>query len=513
MITRRKTLKMMGVGAAGLAGSLTIPWFARAQPPQNFDNELKIPELLTGDNTDAGKLVSLKLQRGVTEFFPGISTDTLGVNGSYLGPTLRLRNDELVRLRVHNTLGEPSAIHWHGLHVPARSDGGPNQIFQHNQTWDPLIQVMQTAGTYWYHSHMLHRTAEQVYRGLAGMIIVDDEVSDRLDIPSRYGIDDIPLILQDRRFAEDGSFRYMGTYGDIIKGMRGDTILVNGTSSPYLNATTSKLRLRLLNAANARTFTLAFSDDRRFVQIASDGGFLERPIDMNSVVLSPGERAEIIVDLSDGAPVTLVNVPQTPTYPRYPGAMSELMREMNIEAFDMLAIRPQSAREASAEVPAEMTRIHRLTANDAVKTRRFRLAMGYGPRSGEDMGPGTGYRNGYGGGHGGGNFSINGRKMVSQFINEEVRLGDTEIWEVVNESPMIHPFHIHSTQFQVLDRNGEPPPPNEMGLKDTVKVRSGETVRILISFRDFSDAENTYMYHCHNLEHEDRGMMGQFLVI
>lgn len=134
-------------------------------------------------------------------------------------------------------------------------------------------------------------------------------------------------------------------------------------------------------------------------------------------------------------------------------------------------------------------------------------------RSGEDAGPGRGSRNGRGGGSGGGQFSINGRLMAENFINERIDVNTTEIWEITNTSPMMHPFHVHNGQFQILDRNGSPPPANEMGWKDTVKVGPSELVRIVMRFTDFRDEENPYMYHCHILEHEDRGMMGQFVIV
>jgi FtsP/CotA-like multicopper oxidase with cupredoxin domain len=193
--------------------------------------------------------------------------------------------------------------------------------------------------------------------------------------------------------------------------------------------------------------------------------------------------------------------------------MSEMMRDLNSQGFDILAIRPQGTLLDNGLVPENLVSIDKFSAADASNTRSFRLSMGSGQRSGEDRGPGRGARNGLGGGYGGGNHSISGRKMSANYVNARIPLGSIEIWELSNNSPMMHPFHVHNGQFQILDRGGQPPALNEQGWKDTVKVRSGEELRIIMGFSDFSDSENPYMFHCHILEHEDLGMMGQFLVV
>jgi blue copper oxidase len=234
---------------------------------------------------------------------------------------------------------------------------------------------------------------------------------------------------------------------------------------------------------------------------------------MRQLELTPAERAEIVVDFSDGADVRLLSLGKPSNFPEFPGAMSGMMRSLNAQDFEILSIHGQNGLNDNAIVPEQLTSIYRLPEAAATNTRQFRLSMGSGMRSGDDRGPGTGSRNGNGGGHGGGNFSINGRRMEIDYINERIQFNTTEIWELSNNSPMMHPFHVHNGQFQLLDRNGRTPPANEMGWKDTVQVGSGELVRIIMRFTDFIDDENPYMYHCHILEHEDRGMMGQFLII
>ena len=372
--------------------------------------------------------------------------------------------------------------------------------------------MTQFAGTFWYHSHALHRSGEQVYKGLAGMIIVEDD-EQGANLPDNYGIDDIPLIVQDRRFNEDGSLDYMSRYEDSVMGLQGDTILVNGTLNAHFQASTRLVRFRILNGSNARTYHFAFDDNRNFLQIGSDGGLLESPVNLDQLELAPAERAEIVVQFNPGESLKLLSIGRPSSFTEFPGAMSRMMRSLNAQNFDILSLSADPQLDDNGEIPRQLTSVSRLPESNATNSRSFLLSMGAGMRSGGDRGPGTGMRNGLGGGYGGGNFTINGRRIEENFINERIRLNTTEIWELNNNSPMMHPFHVHNGQFQVLDRNGNSPPANEMGWKDTVKVGSGETVRIIMHFTDFSDETNPYMYHCHILEHEDRGMMGQFLVV
>ncbi len=506
MITRRQALHLIGYGMSGL------PVIGRSQNAAAGVNPLKIPELYTGTLDSQARRFSLTLQSGETEFLPGQLTSSYGINGSYLGPTLRFSRYEHVAFDVSNTLQEDTSLHWHGFHLPPTEDGGPHQPIASGQTWSPGFRVLQYGGTYWYHSHVMHKSGEQVYKGLAGMIIVDDEEHPE-DLPAEYGVDDIPVILQDRRFGNDGQFQYRNRYEDIVMGQMGDTILVNGTWQPHFRPRTQLVRFRLLNAANARTFRIALSDERPFQQIGGDGGLLESPVTLDSLSLAPAERAEIIVRFSPGESVNLVSLGRDRQAVSFPGAMPQMLNELNSEPFDLLALHCESSLERRAELPGTLTEIYRLPEAAATNTRTFRLNMGNGMRSGADRGPGDGPRNGTGGGAGGGNYAINGRVMDMNYINERVPLNTTEIWEVSNTSPMMHPFHIHNGQFQILDRRGKPPAANEMGWKDTVQVHPGELLRLIMRFTDYSDENNPYMYHCHILEHEDRGMMGQFVLV
>jgi len=508
LITRRKVLSSISLGSLALSSGISSYLFGAEQ---NL-NQLRIPELDPGSQVDNSRSFQLTLQQGISNFLPGLETPTFGINGAYLGPTLRFKRGERVSIEVNNQIGESASLHWHGFHLAATEDGGPHQQILNGDTWNPSFDVVQFAGTFWYHSHMEHRSGEQVYKGLAGMIIIDDDYED-LELPNTYGIDDIPLIIQDRRFNEDGSFSYMDRYDDLVIGVHGTDVLVNGTLNPAFTPGTRLVRFRILNGCNARTLNLALSNGQAFQQIASDGGLLEEPVTLTSVELAPAERAEILVDFSAQETINLVSLGREPNFQIFPGALSDLMRSLNTQALNILSLQPEGTLESSPAVPPKLASIYRLPIGAAENTRQFQLSMGADMRSGNDAGPGTGTRSGLGGGHGGGNYFINGRRMDMDYINERITLNTTEVWELSNNSPMMHPFHVHNGQFQILDRSGNPPPANETGWKDTVRVESGELVRIIMRFTDFVDEENPYMYHCHILEHEDRGMMGQFVVV
>ncbi len=501
-LSRRNFLHYAGVGLASSIAATPVLSQAQGQNP------LRIPALLTGQMRAGVRHYDLTMQQGSTEFFSGINTDTLGLNGSYLGPTLKLVNGEQASMHVRNTLGEVTTLHWHGLHVPAKADGGPALEISPGTIWDADFTVMQHGGTFWYHAHTMGQTGSQVYRGLAGMIQLEDDETTQPGLPNEYGIDDIPVIIQDKRFSRDGAFSYIGMHRDVMAGFFGNTVMVNGTLNPYFEASTTKIRLRLLNASNARTYNLSFSDNRQFSLLGSGGSLLETPLPLRSLVLAPAERADIVVDLANGQNVNLLSTALPSGSPFLSQGMMRNMQAMNGEVFTLLTLRPQSGAETSAELPRRLTVIERIPEASAVRTRRFQLGM--------TMGMGMMGMRGGGGGRGmnaNTPFNINGQSMDMSVINERVAVDSTEIWEIVNDTMMMHPFHIHHNQFQLLDRNGQPPRAEEMAYKDTVKVGPGETVRFIMRFENFSDPDTAYMYHCHILEHEDNGMMGQFVVV
>lgn len=237
----------------------------------DFEKPLQIPPLAASTvGPDGVRSFDLDMQSGTSDLGHGPDTETWGVNGSYLGPTIRAKRGETVRMNVSNRLGVSSTLHWHGMHLPAAMDGGPHQLVEPGTTWSPQWTVDQPAATLWYHPHMHGETADHVYRGIAGMFLIDDPAGAAL--PDRDGVDDVPVIVQDKKFNGERLDASSAIFNDT--GVLGDEILVNGTPGPYLDVTTERVRLRLLNASNARVYNFGFSDDRDFQLIGTDGGYL-----------------------------------------------------------------------------------------------------------------------------------------------------------------------------------------------------------------------------------------------
>lgn len=472
-------LALAGVGSTGVF-LLNKKSFISTAYAENFLTTLPIPPLLENlDKTGQTAQFKMAAQLGQRTFFPGKITETAGYNGNFLGPTIRVRNGQRFKLRVDNNLAEVTTLHWHGLHLPAKWDGGPRQPIAPGTSWNPDFTIKQQAATLWYHPHAMGKTGEQVYSGLAGLFLIEDEVSDRLDIPKKYGVDDIPIVIQDRRFFSDGQFAYVQNRHEVMNGVVGNYMLVNGAMSPTLSVDNQQVRLRLLNGSNSSIYKISFSG-HPFQMIASDGGFLDRPVAMTSILLSAGERAEVVLDLSSLKGKKL----------------SMLVDQRGGDRFEAMQINVAETLQSSGNLPQVLEKVARIPESEADVKRRFVM---------QSMGMGM---------MGGGRLTINGKKMDMNRIDEKVKLGATEIWEINNQSGMMmsmpHSMHLHDVQFQILDRDGRRPPAHEQGRKDTVLIQPGETVRIISRFRDY---KGVYMYHCHLLEHEDDGMMGQFEVI
>lgn len=452
---------------------------------------LPIPRLI--DARQQGQLISLQAQEGETAFFPGRRSATLGYNGSYLGPTLRVHRGDDVTMAVRNSLSADTTVHWHGLMVPGELDGSPHQLIAPGAIWRPTLPIRQPAATLFYHSHAHGLTGEQVYSGLAGMLVVTDEEEQGLGLPSDYGVDDLPVLIQDRQF-EDG--RLIMPTGMMVasQGRRGNTILVNGAPTPRADVPNGLVRLRLVNGSNARIYELSFSDDRTFHWIGTEGGLLARSVELQAITLAPGQRAEILVSFADGQPVSLVtgqdaNAPMMGMMGGHHDDEDDASTTETVLAFSP---RPGLGGRAAAAVPTLLAARIVPDPDAAVARRRFVLNM-----STEGMMTSNGDA-----------LTINDRPFDIDRIDEEVRLGDVEIWKVSGQK-MPHPFHIHGVHFDVLRRDGDDPDLLDQGPRDTIVVK--EAVELLVRF-DQPATKAPFLYHCHILEHEDEGMMGQFTV-
>jgi FtsP/CotA-like multicopper oxidase with cupredoxin domain len=430
----------------------------------SFRNPLRIPPVLDpAPGADGVKRYPLRLREGRTELLPGKTASTWGINGDHLGPTLRARRGDRVAMSVTNELGEASTLHWHGMRLPAAMDGGPHQMIQPGATWSPEWTVDQPAATTWYHPHPHGATSRHVYRGLAGMFLIDDDHDAAL--PHDYGVDDIPLVVQDRKFTPDGQLdeSFGGTFGPL-----GDQLLVNGTYDPFFQVTTSRVRFRVLNGSNAHVYTLGFADDRTFHVVANDGGLLAEPAAVRRFRISPGERFEIVAGFAPGEQVLLKS---------FDGDS-----EVENGDYDVLKLVAAQQLSPSPDLPARLVDLAPPVQGTRVRT--FRLN-------------GT---------------NINGQDMDMSRIDLAVPAGAREIWELDNVT-FSHNFHIHEVSFRILDLDGEQPPEHLRGPKDTVFVPGKTKARLAVEFGNHTDPHTPYMYHCHILKHEDKGMMGQFVIV
>lgn len=465
----------------------------------NSQNPLFIPDTLSGTS------FSLTVQTGTKQFIGVNNTPTYGYNGSFLGPTLLMNKDDSVNIYVTNNLPQPTTVHWHGFHVSPQNDGGPHQLIAPGTTWSPGFKIRNEASTFWYHPHGEGKTEIQVSRGLAGMIIVRDNIEAGYLLPRSYGIDDFPLIVQSKAF--DVLYQFAtATHEDSV-------MMVNGTIDPYLQVPQQVVRFRLLNGSADRTYNFGLSDNSNFYLIGSDGGLLSQPYLTNRVRLSSGERVEILVNLSSYAQGTQLYLKSyaselargiigadsvgTSAIVIQEGYYSNPLNgaDFNVLRLDVIApsLNPVTTIPTSF---APKTPYLESSAN-ANRHLHFSPDTVMSGQQGYVDGP----------------FFINNKMFHMDSINIITNLNNIEVWTLTNSTMVAHPFHIHDIEFYVLDINGMPPPPQYQGLKDVILVQPKDTVRFITKFTTFTDPMVPYMFHCHLLHHEDEGMMGSFLVM
>ncbi len=467
-----------------VAGIAMLSGFVHSQNP------LFIPDTIAGPN------INLVMHHDSVQIFPGNMSHTYAYNSnSYLGPTLIFEKGTDISITVNNQIDDTTTVHWHGIHVPSVWDGGPHTPILQNTTWNPQFTVMDHAATYWYHPHLHKKTALQAIKGAAGLIIVRDSLESTLVLPRKYGTDDFPLIVQCQQYDSLNQAMPLG--------MQDSTLMVNGTLDPFLDAPAQVVRMRLLNASGERVFNFGFTGNMQFYQIGTDGGLLNAPNLTTRIRLAPGERAEILLNLSGligqsfylmcyGSELPM-GIQGGPTMPMPPGSPPMDSPLNGVDYNIMLINVTAQTSNAVLTIPASLANNipYSESQADANRTIRFTadsLMVMDGP------------------------FYFNDSTFDMMRIDYTIPLDNIEIWKLVNETMVAHPFHIHDVQFFILDRNNIPPGPEEMGRKDVVLVPPGDSVRFITQFSDFVDTMIPYMYHCHILMHEDAGMMGQFIV-
>ena len=494
----------LAAGAAPFA-----PWVSRAaaqaadafRPDVEIELEARPDEVavLTGRPTAVWRYAGRVVQGPAEALQP--------IAGRYLGPILRLKKGQKVRIRFRNRLTQPSTVHWHGLLVPDRMDGHPRDAIAPGGEYLYEFEVRNRAGTYWFHPHPHGLTGGQVNAGLAGLFLVTDEAERALGLPE--GERDIPIVLADRTFDRDNQLVYVAALGPgmmgTMTGFVGERILANGRPSFALEVASAAHRIRLLNGANSRIYRIARADAKPLVVIGTDGGLLAAPETRPFVVVGPGERVELLLDLHAESAGSRVALLAQPIDFAGTGMMGGMMgrgmmgsgagpRTGTPHPFAVFTV---ARRGPPTTLPARLGERPPATAPRESRVREFAINVGHMQ------------------------WGINGRTFVMDEVapDERVRFGDTETWVFRNRTAMMampHPMHVHGVQFRVLGRRGTP---RELawlrqgfidgGLKDTVLVLPGEEVQVLGRF----DAHRgLFLYHCHNLEHEDMGMMRNFLV-
>ncbi|MFI8964650.1 multicopper oxidase family protein [Streptomyces sp. NPDC053493] len=514
-------LGVMAAGGLGVAAGLgrrpavTGAELRSAVPlPPPFRTPLPLPAVLEPARRSGGADHYEIVQREVTaEILPGVRTPLWTYGGTFPGPTIESRRGRPVVVTHRNELPVPTVVHLHGGRTPAASDGYPTDLVlprgwpaaggghpghhgtsMHDPravttelTRDYTFPMDQRPALLWYHDHRMDFTAPAIWRGLAGLHIVRDDAEDALGLPA--GPRELPLVITDRAFAADGSLAYPsldptlrgrpGVEEPYLAGVLGDVVLVNGAPWPVHEVDAARHRLRVLNASNARHYDLALTDaDGRtaeLVQIGSDQGLLAAPVKHHHLPVAPAERYDVVVDFSRfavGSLVTLVN------------------RLGSGRTKDVMAFRIARTARDDSRVPGVLsTDLPAWSRADAVRVRDFSFRAG---RMGEDD------RHGW---------LIGGWPFDPARSDVRVRLGDVEVWRLVAD--VHHPVHLHLTGFRILSRGGKPPLPHDAGLKDTVSLRPGESAELLTRWDGY---RGRYLFHCHNAEHEDMGMMANLEV-
>jgi len=435
----------------------------RSSNPPVLINVSKLPKTVEVNITAAVTRLSL---------IPGVTSEVFAYNGHVPGPTLDVREGDHVIIHFRNNLPEPTTVHWHGIHLPVESDGSPLYPIAPGATHDYEFTVKPgAAGTYWYHPHPDRRTGFAIGKGLYGAIIVR-----AADDPLPKSIPDRLILLSDNRFLQDGSIDFPAgesLHGGIDEenGREGPVLFVNGHVMPAMKIRPGEVqRWRIANASAGRIYRLALAG-HTMLQVGSDGGLLEKPVEVKEILLTTGERVEVLVRGTDapGTKTTLQNLPYDRYAPQTRPADWQTTRDLlTLETTNETPVTPVA-------IPVTLRKIIRLDTTKATAVRTIVFGQGM----------------------------INGKHMDMARVDVSTHVGATEIWEITNIVGMDHPFHLHGFQFQVLDRDGVREP--YLAWRDMLNIPKHSSARIIVRYDDYP---GKWMFHCHILDHEDHGMMG-----
>jgi FtsP/CotA-like multicopper oxidase with cupredoxin domain len=563
-----------GMGGMGMGGMVTMPKAAPHRASPAFRPDVEIELICRPDTVSILPGPATRVLRYTGRLIHGPEGTLTTIPGSYLGPLMRLQTGQKVRIHLRNELSEPTITHWHGLNVPALMDGHPMYALDRGETFVYEFEIRNRAGMILYHPHTHGITGRQVYQGLAGLILLHDEEERALELPA--GEYEIPIVIQDRRFDGGNQLVYLRDMHDRMIGFHGDQILINGRPDARFDVASRAYRLRILNGSNARIYKLAWDDGTPLTVIGVDGGLLEAPVRKSYVMLGPGERVEVWADFSDhepGSELVMRSRPFTGVLPKMAehmmhgamGGMHGRMMEDRIPLgsdYPLFTFRVTRAMRDSPKLPTRLSTIRRYRIDDTANPDRpvpvglseapmamlingrpyapndflpseripfdtlqlIEIFHAHGNGHGEagGMGAGQGMRHGMMGGMGGmgrmGHMRRQeGSAMGGMGMGRHGQMGMMGGMGMMMS--MAHPIHFHEEPFQILSRTiGAEGMEGyatvregfiDSGWKDTVLVMPGERVRLIKPFKDY---KGVFMVHCHNLEHEDMGMMREFMV-
>ena len=438
---------------------------AQASPAVTpHEQALAIPPVAAPVGGGAGDAYEIEVRSAEVAILPGTRTTIWGYDGLFPGPSIVARSGRPVSVEFTNALPAPIAVHLHGGRVAPEHDGHPMDLILPGASRRYAYPNGQPHATLWYHDHAMDQTAENVYRGLAGLYLLHDDVESGAGLPA--GDFDVPLLLQDRSFDANGQLAYP-TGTQARDGVLGDVFLVNGVPQPFFAVERRAYRFRIVNGSNARPYDLEL-EGRSLWQVGGDGGLLPAPVSVRNVRLGIAERAEVVVDFAQLDPGQQV-------------VLRDRISGKGLVRFDV-----QSGGGMPTPLPATLRTISELPEPTVEREIHLQFDQGVGK------------------------WVLDGRVFDHDRIDARSRLGTVERWRLVNDSAFEHPFHLHLAMFRVESRGLAAPPPNERGWKDTVRLAPGETVTLRTRFTGFP---GTFVYHCHILEHEDHSMMAQVRIV
>jgi len=543
---RRQFLQHSAIGAVALS---TFPGtvFAnsgslKSKPTPSFKPDIEIEFTSREAYIQIKPGQKTKVQKYYAKLLKGPKNCLVELENNYLGPILNYTKGQKVRIYYKNKLSEPSVIHWHGMHVPQDSDGHPMYAINTGETYIYEFEVMNRAGTSFYHSHSHELTANQVYKGLAGIITVTDEDEQKLDLPR--GEYDLPFVLQDRTFDGRNQLQYLRGMHGKMTGFLGETILVNGTPDAEFSVKSRAYRFRAVNGSNSRIYKMGWDDGTPLTAIGTDSSLLPKPETRPYIMLAPGERVDLWLDFSGhavGSKLVMYSLPYAGAMPpnverhrlgKKSGGMGMMGGGMGMgmmgsglgqgDKFPIATFHVTEKVSDSPKLPSTLVPFEHLTERD-VDNKNNPIPIGI---SMKPMRP-----------------QLNGQSfsMFKVLDIERVALGSIKKIKIFHAHgsmkmdrqgggrmgmmgggmmlSMAHPIHLHGQQYQILSREIEGMRTEEYktvnegfidtGWKDTVLVMPGEEIVIAKPFQDF---KGLFLYHCHNLEHEDLGMMRQFYI-